>query len=370
MVTLTALVLAGLGAATWLLGHVRAPRPSSGAAPRADVSVVIPARNEAAALPALLAALNRLDPAAHEIIVVDDDSEDRTAAVATAHGATVVRTAPPAGWLGKPWACHSGAAVASGNHLLFLDADTWLAPGALAALVPEHRRHGGLLSVQPHHVTASWGEELSAYPNLVAMMGSGAFAARRRSAAAFGPCLFTTAAAYRRVGGHAAVRGEVIEDLRLAQRYRRSGLAVTCLAGGDTVRFRMYPDGWSQLADGWAKNLAAGASAASTPAVAGTVLWVAAHAAVAATAPIGVLGWITGTRPLPATTLALWALIAAHQLWLLRRIGTFRPATAIAFPVPLVAFISIFARSLALTLTRRPIVWRGRAVHPRGEGST
>jgi 4,4'-diaponeurosporenoate glycosyltransferase len=368
--TLTVLVLAGLGAATWLLGHVRTPRESSATATVADVSVVIPARNEAAGLPVLLASLTRLEPAAREIIVVDDDSQDGTAAVAAAHGATVVRTTPPPGWLGKPWACHTGAEVASGTRLLFLDADTWLAPGAIAALVQEHHRYGGLLSVQPHHVTGSWGEELSAYPNMVAMMGSGAFAARRPAAAAFGPCLLTTAADYRRVGGHAAVRREVIEDLRLAQRYHRSGVAVTCLAGGGTVRFRMYPDGWSQLADGWAKNLAAGASAASPLAVVGAGLWVASHVAVAFAASVGVLGWVMGTRPVPVTPLALWALIAAHQVWLLRRIGTFRPATAIGFPVPLAAFLGVFARSLALTVTGRPISWRGRLVHPRGEGST
>jgi hypothetical protein len=368
--TLIFLVLAGLGAATWLLGHVRPPRASPRAATVADVSVVIPARNEAAALPVLLVSLTRLEPAAHEIIVVDDDSQDGTATVAAAHGATVVRTTPPLGWLGKPWACHIGAEVASGAHLLFLDADTWLAPGAIAALVEEHDRHGGLLSVQPHHVTGSWGEELSAYPNAVAMMGSGAFAARRPAAAAFGPCLLTTAADYRSVGGHAAVRGDVIEDLRMAQRYQRSGLAVTCLAGGDTVRFRMYPDGWRQLADGWAKNLAAGASAASPPAVAGTALWVASHVAVALAASVGMFNWVVGTRPVPVTPLALWALVAAHQIWLLRRIGTFRPATAVGFPVPLAAFLGIFARSLVLTVSRRPIAWRGRPVHPRREGST
>ena len=368
--TLTALVLFGLGAATWLLGQVRTPRASSGSAAVAGISVVVPARNEAAALPVLLATLTRLQPAAHEIIVVDDDSQDGTAAVAAAHGATVVRTTPPLGWLGKPWACHTGAEVASGTHLLFLDADTWLAPGAIGVLVQEHDRHGGLLSVQPHHVIGSWGEELSAYPNAVAMMGSGAFAARRPAAAAFGPCLLTTAADYRRVGGHAAVRRDVIEDLRLAQRYHRSGLAVTCLAGGDTVRFRMYPEGWSQLADGWAKNLAAGASAASPLAVAATALWVASHVAVAVAASVGMLNCVVGTRPVPVTPLALWALIAAHQIWLLRRIGTFRPATAIGFPVPLAAFLGIFARSLILTVTRRPIAWRGRPVHPRGEGST
>jgi hypothetical protein len=358
VVTLTAVVIAGLGAATWLLGHVRTPCGSCRDRPVPNVSVIIPARDEAETLPVLLSALVRLEPAPHEIIVVDDESADDTAAIAATFGATVVRTAPPRGWLGKPWACHTGARVASGTHLLFLDADTWVTPQALAALVAEHERCGGLLSVQPHHVTGSWVEELSAYPNAVAMMGSGAFATRRRASAAFGPCLLTSAADYQRAGGHAGVRDEVIEDLRLAQHYRRTGLTVTCRAGGSTVRFRMYPGGWRQLADGWAKK------------VAGTVLWVAAHAAVAASLGAGMVGWLAGTRPVPTVALAMWALTAAHQTWLLRRIGSFRLLTAIAFPVPLVAFVGIFARSVALTVAGRPPVWRGRSVHARGQGSS
>ena len=177
------LALAGWAAGTWYLARVPTPTPG----PRSDaaavrVSVIVPARDEAATLPRLLTTLAQLDDSPHEVIVVDDGSRDTTAAVARAHDTTVVPAgASPAGWAGKPWACHVGAGVASGTHLLFLDADTWLAPDALGRLLAEHARVGGLVSVQPYHVPQRAYEQLSGYCNVVAMMGTGAFAPRPRS---------------------------------------------------------------------------------------------------------------------------------------------------------------------------------------------
>jgi 4,4'-diaponeurosporenoate glycosyltransferase len=358
---IVAVVAAGMVTATWLLGTLRRPRSGQPVA-ASCVSVIVPARNEAGALPTVLSSLARLTTPAGEVIVVDDESSDDTAAIARAHGARVVASRPPAGWLGKPAACHAGAAAASGTHLLFLDADTWLDSLALDALLAEHHRHGGLVSVQPHHVVEAPYEELSSYPNAVAMLGSGAFAIGRRSKAAFGPCLLTTAADYHRVGGHAAVCREVIEDIRLAQRFEAEGLPVTCFGGGDAVRYRMYPGGFRQLADGWTKNLAAGATAADPLAVAGTVLWIASHAAVAAATLSGLTRWALGWGPAPVVPLAAWGAVAVHQWWLLRRIGSFRAVTAIGFPAPLAFFVGLFARSAVRTLTGRAVDWRGRAV--------
>src|SRR5690606_29153987 len=119
-------------------------------------------------------------PPADEVLVVDDGSEDATAAVAAQHGARVIGPgAPPPGWTGKAWACQRGAEEASGDLLVFLDADTVLEhPGALGGLIDLHRQHGGLVSVQPHHHTESAHEQLSAHFNVVAVLASGAFADR------------------------------------------------------------------------------------------------------------------------------------------------------------------------------------------------
>jgi hypothetical protein len=363
-----ALVVLGLVAGALLLARVptlRRPAADGAAGPLAAVSIVVPARNEERTLPVLLASLRGLDPAPHEMIVVDDSSTDATAAVAAAHGATVLAAAsPPAGWAGKPWACHVGAGAATGTHVLFLDADTWLAPDTLPRLLDEHATRGGLLSVQPHHRTERAYEQLSAVFNVTSMMGTGAFTigGAGPGAMAFGPCLITTVRDYRAVGGHAAVRNEVVEDVRLARLYRARGLPVRCVGGGDAVGFRMYPGGPGQLVEGWSKNIASGAGLSAPWALAGTVAWICACVAVTLAAAGGALSWAFGDGPVPWVAVTAWAAVAVELGWMLGRIGTWRVWTAVLFPIPLAAFLALFFRSLALTLVRGEVTWRARRV--------
>jgi 4,4'-diaponeurosporenoate glycosyltransferase len=348
--------------------HDRAgtPAPGDGAATLAPptVSIVVPARNEAATLPVLLASLARLDPAPHEVIVVDDDSTDGTAAVAGSHGATVLSSDPPDGWAGKPWACHVGAQAATGSHLVFLDADTWLAPDAVDRLLAEHVAAGGLVSVEPRHHTRRAYEQLSAFFNVTAMMGTGAFAPGRggRGAMAFGPCLVTTTDDYLAVGGHEAVAGEVVEDVHLARRYRAHGLPVRSLGGGDAVGFRMYPAGVRQLVEGWTKNIAAGAGLSPAWALAGSIAWVSSCVAVALVGVRAALGWALASGAVPVVPAVAWAAVAVELWWMLARVGTWRWWTPWLFPVPLAAFLAVFARSLVVTLVRHEVTWRDRRV--------
>jgi glycosyltransferase involved in cell wall biosynthesis len=351
-----ALPAAGAGPAT--------PTASTAGPPR--VSIVVPARNEEHTLPVLLTSLARLDPTPDEVIVVDDGSTDATAVVAAAHGARVIVSEPPAGRAGKPWACHVGAQAATGEVLVFLDADTWLAPDALGRLVDERARAGGLVSVEPHHVTRRPYEQLSAFFNVTAMMGTGAFAPGRRGRGpmAFGPCLVTSAVDHRAVGGHAAVAGEVVEDVHLARRYRAHGLPVRSLRGGDAVAFRMYAGGVRQLVEGWTKNIAAGAGLSPRWALAGSVAWVASCVAVALGGLRGLAGWaVGGDAPLVAAL--TWAVVAAELAWMLTRIGVWRWWTVALFPLSLAAFLAVFARSLAITLTRGEVTWRDRRLPVR-----
>ena len=131
------LVTLALWAAGFLLlrrlrpcAEVSAPRPTP------TVSIIIPARNEEHNLPTLLRSLAAQSVKPHEIIVVDDGSTDRTAEVARQLGATVIASQPlPDGWRGKTWACHQGAQAATGELLLFVDADTWFEPDGLARVL-------------------------------------------------------------------------------------------------------------------------------------------------------------------------------------------------------------------------------------------
>ena len=358
----------------WLLRDVRTlPPPTPG--PGRTVSVVVPARDEARTLPALLASLGSQSAgdAADEVVVVDDDSSDRTAAVAAAAGARVVAPHPrPEGWTGKAWACHTGAEATTGDLLLFLDADTVLAPDALRRLQTAHHQHGGLVSVQPHHRVVRTYEQASAYFNAVALMARASFTGQRaRRPMAFGPCLLTSRADYELVGGHRTVRGEILDDVELARAYDRAGLPVTSFAGADAVSMRSYPGGAAQLVSGWSKNIASGATAAHPLASLATVLWVCAHHVVA----LGTLGAVVGaTSGGPGTSTVLWTaawLVAALQLrWVLRTAGTFRWWAWALFPLPLLAFDLVFARSVLLTVVRRSVSWRGRPVDLRRDRTT
>lgn len=325
-----------------------------------EVSVVVPARDEEASLPALLDSLAAQQPAAYEVVVVDDGSRDATARIGTDAGATVVALdGPPEGWTGKAWACQQGAATADGDLLLFLDADTTLAQGALGALLAEHEREGsGLLSVQPFHAVQRPYEHLSAYPNVVSMLASDVAAQRRPMA--FGPCLLTTRAAYEKAGGHAAVRAEVLDDVALARAYARAGLPVRCLVGGEQVRMRMYPSGLRQLVEGWTKNISSGAGAAAPAASVAVVAWVAVHHAVA----VGAVQWaLTDRSWLPGLLwLVAWVGVALGLRLVLRRLGSFAWWTWVLFPVPLLFFDLVFTRSALLTAVRGSVRWRGRSV--------
>jgi 4,4'-diaponeurosporenoate glycosyltransferase len=374
---LVVVLLVALGSAWWLLRDPltvrRGARSRDGAA---SVSVVIPARDEETTLPMLLDSLRHLTVDVREILVVDDDSRDATASVARTAGARVLPAgAPPPGWTGKAWACDSGAHASSGDLLLFLDADTVLAPDALDGLLELHDRHGGLVSVQPYHDVVRAYEQLSSYFNAVSVLASDAFARHPAGRPmAFGPCLLTSRADYERAGGHAAVRGDILDDVQLAAAYHRTGLPVRCALGGQSIRMRSYPGGVRQLVDGWTKNFASGASAAAPGPTLLTAMWVGAQHAVAVGAALAVLGTVTGrAAPLTYGEPALWAVAWVGVAWQLRsilhRIGSFRWWTWVLFPAPLLAFDVVFARSAALTVVRRSVRWRGRRVDLSGRGS-
>lgn len=355
----------------------RGPRHATDArGPRGRrVSVIVPALNEERRIGPLLESLARQTRPADEVIVVDDGSTDGTARLARRLGARVVAArGKPAGWVGKSWACWTGAERAAGEVLVFLDADVRLAADGLERLLGERERRGGLVTVQPYHAAGSFVERLSAVCNIVVMGSLGAFTPfgdKVRSAGGFGPCLVVSRRDYRSCGGHRTVRDRVVEDMAFADAARRRGLPVTCLAGRGCVAFRMYPDGLPSMVEGWSKGMASGCGV--TPPLArtlmvawiigattGVILLAAGVAALAGAGRSGTGSAGSGDAAFGLVAVGIYLAYAAQAWWMLRRIGSFGLATALLYPLPLAFFHAVFARSLWLAKVRGSVTWRGR----------
>jgi glycosyltransferase involved in cell wall biosynthesis len=237
--------------------------PSDPATEPPIVSVIVPARNEEVSLGSCLNSLICQSGVDFEIIVVDDHSTDRTHDIARSFAAPVrvIEAAPLApGWTGKNNAVASGARIARGEWLLFTDADTVHLPGSLARSLQEAMREkAAALSYSPEQIVESvW--EKAVMPVIFAELTatfrpSQVSDPRSPAAAANGQYLLITREAYDAVGGHAAVRGDLLEDVALARLVKRSGRKIFFRFSADAVRTRMYRT-FGQLREGWTKNLA------------------------------------------------------------------------------------------------------------------
>ena len=322
------------------------------------VSIIVPARNEEAALPRLLDSLRELDYPNLEVIVVDDCSTDRTAELARAAGVDVVKGEPrPAGWNGKPWACAQGAAQARGEWLLFTDADTWHDVSSVSRMLGFVRERGLVVaSALPFHDGNAWWERLLGpfHFTLVAVTAPFSQPTPVRKFA-IGQYLWFARAAYQEIGGHEAVRGCLAEDLPLARRALERGLRYGLYLGAPLFSVRMY----ASLADfirGWRRNFRAGFD--DSP-------W---SAPLEVTAVIAALtGGFHAWDRWPA------ALIAVLTIGLMLRrqslLGRFSIWGPILFPFSIALFcwitvLAVFDRSL-----RRPQQWKGREFHLQGGGA-
>lgn len=244
------------------------------------VSLLVPVRNETKTLPHTLPGL--LAQPADEILLLDDGSEDGTLEVARCLAGTdprvrLLQGAPlPEGWVGKNWACQQLADAASGELMVFADADVLWQPGALAALLDElERQEAAALSVFPRQCTKTLGERtlLPLIDDvLLSFLPFGLLRLPVPSAAvANGQVFAFRRSAYGALGGHRAVQGEILEDIRLAQHIRRSRLPLGLALGGELIAVRMYR-GYSELVRGLAKSLLAAHNESRILLVA-TALW-------------------------------------------------------------------------------------------------
>jgi 4,4'-diaponeurosporenoate glycosyltransferase len=332
----------------WVAGFLLLPRlrpcRDDHRPPRDEkVSIIIPARDEAHNLPNLLASLSTQSIQPHEIIVVDDGSTDRTAVIAAEMGASVIASESlPDGWRGKPWACHQGAARAVGDLFCFVDADTTFAEGGLERMLSCYT--SGAFSVGPWHAVEKSYENLSLFFNLNMVAGT-------VPDGLFGQMLLVDRASYHQVGGHESVRGLILENFRLAEFFRTKGIEVSSAAGRGVLAFRMYPGGIRDLIEGWTKGFASGAGRTPRAVLLLLIFWMSGMMCV----PVGLV--LSGA----AVEWVLAYLACAGQVaWFARRVGGFHWHALLFYPVPLVFFFGLFARSAMRS--GKNVTWKGREI--------
>lgn len=326
----------------------------------ASVTVLIPARDEAASIGRTVRGL-AVQGRGLAVIVVDDESGDGTAeaarVAATATGGAlelrVIAGRPlPQGWAGKLWALEQGLAVVDRPFVLLLDADIEVAPGLVPTLLREARaRDASLVSLMAElHCATFWERLLTpAFVFFFKLLYPFAWVAdpRRRTAAAAGGCMLVRSEALRAIGGFAAIRGALIDDCTLAAALKRTSAPIWLGMTHSVRSLREYP----QLRDFWSMV----SRSAFTQLRYSTPLLLLAIVLMVATLAGPVIGTIVAasTGDLGLTTLAVagWLAMAAAYSPLVRFYG-----------LPLVWALTLPAAGalfLAMTVSSAVRFWRG-----------
>lgn len=353
-------------------------------APRPSVSVIVPARNEALNITRCVSSIAASEYPDFEIIVIDDRSDDgtgelaRAVSVGNAQRITVVDGAElPEDWMGKPWACHQGAGVATGDLLLFTDADTEHGAALLARAVAGLEEEGAdLLTLLGRQLMETFWERLVQpqifmlmlfrFPDFERAVRNG----RWRDAIANGQYLLFPRTSYTALGGHRAVKDEVVEDLVLAQLVKRRGQRLRIRGAETDFSTRMYRS-LSEIVEGWSKNLMIGGlqsvPASVRPLVppvafsAGIALWLVPPVALV----VSTIGWVNGGGGL----LLLWsAIVCAYSVvtWSLFTQQMRAPAIyGLLYPLGAAVAAYIFLRSW---VRGRDVEWKGRRYHVKAVG--
>jgi len=334
------------------------------------VSVLVPARDEERTIGRCVESLLAQEYPDFEVLVLDDESTDTTAAVVAALARRsdrlrLIRGRPlPAGWLGKVWACHQLSEEADGELLLFTDADTWHHPRAVRDAVAELlSERADLVTGLPRQENETVAERvvvpviawatLAVMPLWLAQRVRWSFLA-----VGLGQLLLFRRGAYRAIGGHAAIRAEVVDDMALARRVKAAGGRWRFVDASRRISCRMYSDRQGVI-EGLTKNIFPALGCNLTLAA---VVFIFVGAAYLE--PFVVLGMGAAGGSVDSSTL-VWALVSiilALASWVViarrGRLGALQP---FLYPVTMAGVLFIGIRSVVVTLRGRA-TWKGRSL--------
>ncbi len=328
--------------------------------PSVTVSAIVPARNEEATIARAVDSLAAQREIA-EIIVINDQSTDRTAAVLEELAARVEKLRVletqqvAAGWVGKNYAAWLGAGRATSDWLLFTDADAVHLPGSTARALADAAASGAaLVSYSPEQETHTWWER-AMIPFVYSRLSKHfSFAEVNNpsssAAAANGQYLLIGRDAYDVIGGHRSAAGEVLEDVALARRAKQAGYRLHFASGQGIARVRMYRS-FSAMWEGWTKNLypllGRGPAAVARELFA-VVPWVELA--------LLLLGWLHWAL----AVLGVLLLVGRHAAYGTRLRQNCFPISRILYYVPAVVLYSSALLVSAWRYARGTVVWKGR----------
>jgi chlorobactene glucosyltransferase len=345
------------------------------------VSILIPARNEESHIEQVVVASVSQEWDNIEVVVLNDNSDDMTGLILERLQLQypdllkiVLGRERPDGWLGKPWACQQLGEIATGDILLFIDADTLPSSTLASSVVSDfHVNGGGLLTVWPQQVLHSIWEKILVPLVYYTLLGFLVTDYTRRDptwmpkplrsvfrplfAAACGQCLAMPARLYRDIGGHELVRSDVVEDVGIARKVRSLSLPVRMYHGIETIRCRMYSN-HSEIYSGFRKNFLAGFGGNVNLFLMSAVL----HVVVFLVPPVALIWSIAASSYNVALLWLVAVLIPILQRIMLNRWMRWDNWTAITHVVGVVWFQYLGLVVLIDRLLGRTVTWKGRKV--------
>lgn len=362
--------------------HVPVLTPEPHASDGSTVTVIVPARNEAQRIPALLQGLATQTASDVTVLVLDDSSTDGTSAVVTSYaprlpGLRVLSGQPlPPHWAGKCWACWQAAQQATTPWLLFLDADAAPAPALIATLLHyAEREHLDFLTILPFLELKSFWERVL-MPPWVGLLQA-VFPLDKVNdphspiALANGQCILIRRAVYMSTGGHAAVHGSVLEDVDLARLVKSRGYRLRIVGAPDLLRVRMYTS-LSEIAEGLRKNAWAGYDAGGLRSIWGGIRQILLAVIPSLLLLSGLRRTLThqqgGTRLL-GWALGLTILTSAYWGYIIRRVHRLHPLWAFTYPFGTLGYFMLAARAWLSLRRGRGVTWKGRIYRGAAHGS-
>ena len=331
-------------------------------------SVLVPARNEENNIGRCAGGLLAQDYPDFQVIVLDDNSTDRTWQILQEFAAKdpkliLIKGKPlPDNWLGKHWACHQLAQVADGELMVYVDADTYHEPGMLrgaaAAIIYEK---AALISALPRQIVVSWSEMLSIPAFYLGMLCGVPLELTRLQRnpllfAILGQFLVFRRDTYDAAGGYAAVRHNVVDDIAIGRRVHAMGLKYKLLDGDGLVSCRMYSN-FEQVWKGLTKSTFA---TFNFDPYFLTLMWILVIIFFVSPPVVLVIGLAQPQVPVEITAMAGIAVFLNLVLWTVSHLRFHFPLYLILiYPFSAIFMTVVALASMILTIQGKAL-WKGR----------